>query len=76
MLFRRSRLDGLCLACDSFLVNVELPLKLMRRGVVPGWVVIEAPLPRAHGRSKVLSSRRVALVVREMLALRREMAVS
>jgi len=76
MMFRRAWLDRVRLACDSFIVNVELPLKLMRLGVVPGWVTITAPLPRAHGRSKVLSARRVALVVREMLALRRGLAVS
>jgi dolichol-phosphate mannosyltransferase len=76
MLFRRSWLQRVRLTCDSFIVNVELPLKLMRLGVVPGWVTISAPLPRAHGRSKVLSTGRVALVVREMLALRRGLAVS
>lgn len=76
MVFRRSWLSRVRLTCDSFIVNVELPLKLMRQGVVPGWVTIGAPLPRTHGRSKVLSASRIARVVREMLALRRELAVS
>ncbi len=76
MVFRRAWLDRVRLACDSFMVNVELPLKLMRLGVEPGWVSIEAPLPRAHGTSKVLSTGRILRVVREMLALRRELGVS
>lgn len=74
MVFRRDWLDRIRLTCGSFLVNVELPLKLMRAGVVPAHVTIEA-LERAHGRSKVLSARRVAIVVAEMLALRRELVV-
>jgi glycosyltransferase involved in cell wall biosynthesis len=74
MVFRREWLDRVRLACDSFMVNVELPLKLMRSGVKPAWVTIEA-LERAHGRSKVLSPGRVALVLREMLALRRELVL-
>jgi glycosyltransferase involved in cell wall biosynthesis len=74
MVFRRAWLDRIRLTCDSFLVNVELPLKLMRAGVVPAHVTIQA-LERAHGRSKVLSARRVAHVVAEMLALRRELVV-
>lgn len=72
MVFRRALLDRVTLVSDSFLVNAELPLKLMRLCVRPAWVEIEA-VPRAHGQSKVLGSRRVARVVREMLALRREM---
>lgn len=74
MVFRREWLDRIRLTCDSFLVNVELPLKLMRAGVVPAHVTIQA-LERTHGRSKVLSARRVAHVVGEMLALRRELVV-
>ncbi len=69
MVFRRSWLGRIELTCESFLVNVELPLKMMRAGVVPAHVTIQA-LERAHGRSKVLSARRVAHVVAEMLALR------
>jgi glycosyltransferase involved in cell wall biosynthesis len=72
MVFRRSLLSRVRLTCDSFLVNVELPLKLMSLGVRPGHVTIEC-LARSHGRSKVLSGRRVARVVREMWRLRREL---
>jgi glycosyltransferase involved in cell wall biosynthesis len=74
MVFRRALLDRVRLTCDSFLVNVELPLKLMRLGVRPAHVTITA-VARAHGRSKVLSFRRVARVVREMLKLRAEMGL-
>lgn len=73
MVFRRALLDRVRLTCDSFLVNVELPLKLMRLGIRPARVTIEAAA-RAHGRSKVLSVPRVARVLREMLALRAELA--
>jgi hypothetical protein len=72
MVFRRALLDRVTLTCDSFLVNAELPLKLLRQGVVPAHVTIEA-VARAHGRSKVLSAGRVARVVTEMLKLRAEM---
>lgn len=74
MMFRRKLLENVDLVSESFMVNVELPLKLMRAGTVPAWVTIEA-LAREHGRSKVLSARRIALVVREMVALRRELVV-
>ena len=73
MVFRRSLLDRVRLDCESFMVNVELPLKLMRLGVRPAYVTIEA-LPRVHGRSKVLSPSRVLKVVLEMLRIRAELA--
>ena len=73
MVFRRSWLERVQLTCDSFLVNVELPLKLLRLGVKPASVTITC-VARAHGRSKVLATRRVAYVVREMLRLRGELA--
>jgi glycosyltransferase involved in cell wall biosynthesis len=76
MMFRRSWLDQVRLASDSFIINVELPLKLMRLGVTPGWVSIGSPLPRAHGRSKVLTVGRIAIVLREMVSLKRELGVS
>jgi len=75
MVIRRAWLDRIALRSGSFLVNVEVPLKLMRLGVVPAWVTIEAAA-RPHGRSKVLTARGVARVLREMLALRRELMVS
>ncbi len=75
MVFRRALLDRIRLVSDTFLVNVEVPLKLMRLGVRPAWVTIEAEA-RAHGRSKVLSGRGVARVLREMLALRREIVLT
>lgn len=75
MVFRRALLDRIRVVSDTFLVNVEVPLKLMRLGVQPAWVTIEAEA-RAHGRSKVLSGRGVARVLREMLALRREIMLT
>lgn len=75
MIFRRSWLDKVSLSCESFLVNVELPLKMMQAGVKPAYVTIEA-LSRAHGRSKVLSVKRVVNVVSEMWKLRRNLAKS
>ncbi len=75
MVFRRALLDRIRIVSDTFMVNVEVPLKLMRLGVRPAWVTIEAAA-RAHGRSKVLSAREIVRVVREMLALRREFVLT
>lgn len=75
MVFRRALLERIRITSRTFLVNVEVPLKLMRLGVEPAWVTIEAA-PRAHGRSKVLSPTGVARVLREMLALRREIVLT
>lgn len=75
MVFRRALLDRIRIASSTFLVNVEVPLKLLRLGVKPARVTIEASA-RAHGRSKVLSARGILRVVREMLALRREIVLT
>ncbi len=75
MVFRRALLERIRITSETFLVNVEVPLKLMRLGVRPAWVTIEGGR-RAHGRSKVLSARGVARVLREMLALRREVVLT
>lgn len=75
MVLRRSLLARITVTSETFLVNVEVPLKIMRLGVRPAWVTIEA-VPRAHGGSKVLSARGVARVLREMLALRREVVLT
>ena len=72
MVFRRSWLERVELVCRTFLVNLELPLKLMCLGVEPAFVTIEAEA-RARGRSKVLSPRGVATVLREMFSLRSEL---
>ncbi|MBL6976393.1 MAG: glycosyltransferase family 2 protein [Deltaproteobacteria bacterium] len=74
MVFRRALLERFRLASDTFMVNVEVPLKLMKMGVEPAMVTIEA-VDRAHGRSKVLSASGVAGVIHEMLALRRELVL-
>jgi len=73
MLFRRRLLQGVTPRSDSFLVNVELPLRWMRQGVRPVFVTLDPPRPRVHGRSKVLTPGRLRRVVREMWRLRREL---
>lgn len=75
MMFRRSLLSRIALTCRTFMVNVEVPLKLMRLGIKPAFVFIEAK-PRSHGRTKVLSLRGVKAVLREMLSLRREIVLT
>jgi len=74
MVFRRALLDRIRMTSDTFMINVEVPLKIMRLGVEPGHVEIEA-LGRSQGRSKVLTVSGVAAVISEMLALRRELMV-
>lgn len=74
MVFRRNLLERIRMSSVTFMVNVEVPLKFMRMGVKPALVTIEAS-DRAHGRSKVLSASGVASVIREMLALRRELVL-
>jgi len=70
MFIRRSLLEGLSMRSDTFMVNCEIPLRLMRKGVKPAFVEIEAQ-SRPSGGSKVLRLGRIARVVQEMLKLRR-----
>jgi glycosyltransferase involved in cell wall biosynthesis len=72
MVFRRSLLDKITIRSDTFMVNVEVPLKLMKLGVEPAFVTIEAR-KRVSGRSRVLSLRTISKVVREMLMIRQEL---
>jgi dolichol-phosphate mannosyltransferase len=70
MVFRRKLLDSIPLITDSFVVNLELPLKALKRGA-SFRIVHFAPSPRRSGQSKVLGYRRIANVVRELVELRR-----
>jgi glycosyltransferase involved in cell wall biosynthesis len=69
MVLRRSLLEGLPIISDTFLANLEVPLRLLERGA-SFQVVTFRPSPRLAGRSKVLGLRRIARVAREMLHLR------
>ncbi len=75
MMFRRSLLQGMPIRSRTFMANVEVPLRILQSGVVPGMVTIECQA-RQSGHSKVLSASRVVRVVSEMMALRRELVVS
>ena len=70
MLFRRSLLGRVGeLRGESFFVNLEFPIRVLRLGVPHALVEIEAQ-PRLHGRSKVANLRRIRTVVREALAMK------
>lgn len=70
MIFRRKLLESLQLTTDSFVVNLELPLKALKRKA-SFRIVHFSPSPRRSGESKVLGYRRIARVVRELIELRR-----
>lgn len=69
MVFRRALLDGIDLGSDSFVVNLEFPLKALAAGA-SSQLVFFRPAPRRSGRSKILSVRRLLFVTRELIALR------
>jgi dolichol-phosphate mannosyltransferase len=71
MVFRRALLSGIDIASDSFVANLELPLKVLRQGA-RHTVVTFVPAPRLSGRSKVVGLRRIAFVLRELVRLRRK----
>lgn len=70
MMFRRTLLDGVTLGANSFVANLEFPLKALNRGA-SSHVVTFVPSPRLSGTSKVANTRRIAYVFGELLALRR-----
>jgi glycosyltransferase involved in cell wall biosynthesis len=69
MMFRRSLLEGLELTSDSFVANLEFPLKALNRGAA-STIVTFVPSPRLHGESKVANTRRILLVLGELVKLR------
>lgn len=70
MFIRRSLLQGLPMKSETFMLNCEIPLRLMRLGARTAFVEIEAQ-SRPSGSSKVLRVGRIAGVLQEMLKLRR-----
>ncbi len=69
MLFRRRLLDELEITSDSFVANLEFPLKALNRGASHALVTF-VPEPRFSGDSKVANSRRIWFVFKELLGLR------
>jgi glycosyltransferase involved in cell wall biosynthesis len=69
MLIRRKLLDGLPIRSDTFLANLEVPLRLIERGATFKVVTFRCS-PRIAGQSKVLGLGRIARVATEMLRLR------
>lgn len=70
MVFRRTLLDEVpTLHSDSFFLNLEFPIQVLRMGAPHAVVEIEAQ-PRLHGQSKVANLRRIRLVAREAVAMR------
>jgi len=69
MVFRRSLLHSAAIQSDSFVANLEFPLKALARGA-KATVVTFRPLPRQAGASKVLGTKRILWVARELVKLR------
>jgi len=69
MMFRRSLLDEITLGSDSFVANLEFPIKALNRGATHTLVTF-VPEPRLSGASKVANSRRILFVFSELLKMR------
>lgn len=69
MMFRRSLLDNITLSSDSFVANLEFPIKALNRGATHALVSF-VPEPRLSGASKVANSRRILFVFGELLKMR------
>ena len=69
MVFRRTLLQSIAIQSDSFVANLEFPLKALSRGAETTLVTIR-PLPRQSGASKVLGARRILGVAAELVKLR------
>jgi len=68
-LFRRALFDPDVLLPDTFFLNFEFPIRVMRQGI-PYKVVSISCVPRRSGRSKSTGLKRVAGVARDLLSLR------
>ena len=68
-LFRRELFDARLLVPDTFFLNFEFPIRMLRQGV-PTSVVEIACLPRRSGQSKSTGLRRIAGVARDLVSLR------
>jgi dolichol-phosphate mannosyltransferase len=69
MMFRRSLLDNITIGSDSFVANLEFPVKALNRGATHALVTF-VPEPRFSGASKVANSRRILFVFSELLKMR------
>ena len=69
MMFRRSLLDNITIGSDSFVANLEFPVKALNRGATHTLVTF-VPEPRLSGVSKVANSRRIIFVFSELLKMR------
>jgi len=70
MMFRRTLLDDISITTDSFVANLEFPLKALNRGA-SSHLVAFTPSARLSGESKVANTRRILHVLGELVALRR-----
>ncbi len=68
-LFRRELFDPEVLVPDSFFLNFEFPIRVLRMGEPFARVPIEC-VPRRHGTSKSTGLRRVVGVARDLVGLR------
>jgi dolichol-phosphate mannosyltransferase len=68
-LFRRSLFDADLLQPDTFFLNFEFPIRVMRQGLA--YQVVSIPCaPRRSGHSKSTGLKRVAGVARDLVSLR------
>lgn len=70
MVFRRELVDLIPIETDSFVANLEFPLKALARGATHALVTF-SPSRRVAGRSKITAVRRIARAFGELLRLRR-----
>ena len=68
-LFRRELFDPAQLKPDTFFLNFEFPIRMLRQRV-PTAVVTIPCLPRRSGHSKSTGLRRIAGVARDLASLR------
>ena len=67
-LLPREAVQAIDLRSETFFLNLELPIRLIRSGMKPGAATMHIR-PRMAGSSKVLNLRRIRMVLRETLAL-------
>jgi glycosyltransferase involved in cell wall biosynthesis len=67
-LLPRETVQATDLRSETFFLNLELPIRLIRSGMKPGATTMHIR-PRMAGTSKVLNLRRIRMVLRETLAL-------
>jgi dolichol-phosphate mannosyltransferase len=73
-LFRRELFDPRVLVPDTFFLNFEFPIRMLRQRV-PSAVVEISCLPRRSGQSKSTGLRRIAGVARDLVSLRMRLSL-